>query len=462
MLLLTLLACADSDDHGALPGVPDDTTDTGDTSCGVCDTGDSGDDTATIDTDTSEVTPTCGDDACDATEGCTDCPEDCGACPATCGDTTCDEGESCWNCEGDCGACDCPNPVEVIIYDAAAWNVLADAFLADPSPCADYYFSIPSLSDDQTTPRSSGEPENMRARGPRLHAMAEFHWGGWSDASGTWYERGVEFRRRMVDAGYDVDAGDTWAVNELPSTVRSDDDARQNAMDVLEGLYDGPEGATDVKGAVFITGMGQATTNFSVYAPYLEDWLEDASFWESVNLHAEWWAQEVYTDPDYTCVAGASVAERSTATNAYVEHVARYAEVGPSTVNTAQSYLGRAYTPLMNAVWGSASGGYGNTDVPLDTMKHHVSGQVYAARSWSNSHDYPDGRIGFAWDRQDGVTDADLDDLAARLASSIHYAYDEGGGTAAHACSPSGAYTWCQCEVAGAAFNDGWDTFDTW
>jgi hypothetical protein len=212
---------------------------------------------------------------------------------------------------------------------------------------------------------------------------------------------------------------------------------------------------------VFTVGMGQNTTNLSTYEPYIEDWIEDATFWEQANLYARWWAQEVYADPTYTCVPDTTVAEVSNSLNEFVEHVAWHAEVGPSSANTAQSYFGRAYTPLMNAVW-MASSGYGDTDVPLDTMEKFVSHEVYAARAWSEDHNHPDGRLGFAWAREDGVVDADLAVLAARLASSIHYAYDEGGGLAAGACSPSGAYTWCSCEVSGASFNDAWDTFGSW
>ncbi len=95
-------------------------------------------------------------------------------------------------------------------------------------------------------------------------------------------------------------------------------------------------------------------------------------------------------------------------------------------------------------------------------MEHFVSHEVYAARAWSGDHNHPDGRLGFAWARSDDVVDADLTVLAGRLASAIHYAYDAGGGSAAGACSPSGAYTWCACEVSGASFNDGWDTFGSW
>lgn len=380
---------------------------------------------------------------------------------ASCGDATCDTSETCWDCAADCGACDCPTPVEVILYTQSAWTVLADALDADPSPCADYWISLPAPAEHKQDPRGGGEPEGIRARSPRLHALAEFHWSTWAAASGSWYDKGVDFRRRMAEAGYDVSAGDTWAINELPSSVRTEAATRADVVELLRGLYEGSAEDPDVTGVVFVVGMGHTTENFSVYTPALEDWLEDADFWAQANLHVSHWAQEVYADPDATCVVGATAAEVSTSLNHFVEHVAWHAEVGPDTANTAQSYLGRAYTPLMNAVW-QADAGYGDTDVPLETMEHFVSHEVYAARAWSEAHNHPDGRLGFAWARSDGVVDSDLAVLAARLASAVHHAYDAGGGSAAGACSPSGAYTWCACEVEGAAFNTGWDSFGSW
>ncbi len=355
----------------------------------------------------------------------------------------------------------CPWPVEVVVYDQSAWNVLADAFAADPSPCAHYWLSIPAVTSDKTQPRAGGAAAGIRARGSRFHAMAEFHWTSWSAVAGPWYDKGVEFRRRMEAAGYDLAAGDTWAINELPSSVRSDATVRQHVRDVVRGLHDGPAGAAPVEGAVFTVGLGQGTVNFSVYKPNLEDWIEDAAFWVDVNGRARWWGQEVYADPDYVCVGGTTVAGRSRHVNDYTQHLARLTAAGPATANTAQSYFSRAYTPMLNAVW-RARMGYGNTMIPLDAMKSHVSTQVYAARAWASSHAYPDGRIGFAWARQPGVTDADLAELAARLAAASHGAYDDGGGSAARACSPSGAFTWCACDVAGASFNEGWTTFASW
>ncbi len=415
-------------------------------SCGACATGTS---CSSAGSCVAGCVPTCGGRGC-GTNGCT----------GSCG--TCAAGEAC-DAAGRCAptATDCPIAGEVVIYTQGGWNLLADAFRADPSPCANYFISIPAVAGNKSYPRGGGEAAAMRARGARFHAAAEFHWTTWAAVAGmTWYEKGVEFRRRMTAAGYDVSAGDGWAINELPSSVRSDTTVRRAVRDVVRGLHDGPSGSPTSRGIVFIVGMGQATTNFAVYKPNLRDWLSDAPFWTDMNSYVRFWSQEVYANPDFSCVGGTTVAQRSTSTNEYVQHVARHANAGGAVSATSQSYLNRAYVPLMNAVWRAAA--YNTTTMSLDQMQHFASTQVYASRAWATSNPYPDGRIGFAWDLATGETDADRRTLAARLASAIHHAYGVGGGGAARACSPSGAFTWCQCVVAGAAFNPGWSTFATW
>ena len=95
-------------------------------------------------------------------------------------------------------------------------------------------------------------------------------------------------------------------------------------------------------------------------------------------------------------------------------------------------------------------------------MKKHVSTQIYAARTESSSHDYPDWHLGIAWNEQAPGTSDQIDELATRIADAVRGAYSDDGKGASYACSPSGAYTWCACDVAGAAFNPGWSTFETW
>jgi hypothetical protein len=145
---------------------------------------------------------------------------------------------------------------------------------------------------------------------------------------------------------------------------------------------------------------------------------------------------------------------------------ARLAFNGPSTAGTARAVFNQAWLPLLNATWHKEAGsGYGNTMVTLDQIKHHLSTQVYATRSWASSHPYPDNRIGFAWDPVNVNSlpttewDAQVRELASRLGSALKYAYAPDGGAANVACSPSGAYTWCACNVSGASFNASWPSF---
>jgi hypothetical protein len=83
--------------------------------------------------------------------------------------------------------------------------------------------------------------------------MAEIDLNGWrpwvaADSTRTGFDAGVEARRRMAAAGFDVDAGDIWAVNEFSSAVRTNTGAaRQNMRDLVRGLYTG-DGTTPVQG----------------------------------------------------------------------------------------------------------------------------------------------------------------------------------------------------------------------
>ena len=157
-----------------------------------------------------------------------------------------------------------------------------------------------ALSDDKTQPRAD-EAWRIRALGPAFHALAEINvtgWTAWVATTGkSWYEAGVEARRRMAAAGYDVAAGDTWALNELSSAVRQGiGDARANMRAFLKGLYDGDGVLPSARGAVFVAGIGQATGDLSVYQARLQDWYEDAEFWTDLSRYASDWSQEVYGD----------------------------------------------------------------------------------------------------------------------------------------------------------------------
>ncbi|MGH3714317.1 MAG: hypothetical protein ACRDT4_12775 [Micromonosporaceae bacterium] len=356
----------------------------------------------------------------------------------------------------------CPYNARVITYNPNGWTTLLDAFAANPTPCADYYITLPAIvtndSNSKLYPRGGAAVTNVRAKGGNFHPVAEFHYNKWAAVSGmTWYQKGVEFRRRMNAAGYDQTRQETWAINELPSTVRTDPAVRQNVRDLVRGLYQGPDGV-GLGGAVFVINFGHTTTYLPVYKGNMKDWTLDSAFWSTMNSYVRWWGQETYTSCSVTCVPGASIGEKSQYVNDFIEHPARLAFAGPTGAGAARSFFNESYMPLMTAYWKSST--YGGTNLPLDTMKKLVSLQTYAARAWAGSHVYPDGRIAFAWN--EAVSDpAGAQELATRLAAAIAGAYGD-GGTASRACSPSGAFTWCNPELSGANFNPAWQTFATW
>ena len=125
----------------------------------------------------------------------------------------------------------------------------------------------------------------------------------------------------MAATGYDVSAGDTWALNELSSAVRQGTgNARANMRAFLNGLYDGDGTLPPARGTVFIAGIGQATTDLSLYQARLQDWYEDSAFWSDLGRFASDWSQEVYGDIRHYAVPGATREARRDLLNEYLQH----------------------------------------------------------------------------------------------------------------------------------------------
>jgi hypothetical protein len=359
----------------------------------------------------------------------------------------------------------CPYPLEVVIWASHMWTPIADAFAANESPCAQYWVSVPGIAGDKTRLRT-GAAARIRDTSPRVHAMAELHWRTWNDWRAehrvSWREVGHEFRRRMADAGYCVESGDTWIINEIPSSVRTTASVRAGFEALVLGLFEGASGMPEARGAALVWNMGHATRNLSVYEPSVKAWLSDTAFWERMNRTVRFWGQETYVDPRFTCVRGSSLDARADRIAEFAMHPARLAAAAPDSAhaNAAESYLGRAYFPLLNGVWYSApENGYGDTRFAASEMADLVSEQVYATRRWADAHPYPDGRIGFAYaSRHDPP---DWAPLAEQIARATRNAYGRGNGPLA-ACWEDGAQRYCTCAKAGAAFNPTWSAFGTW
>src|ERR1043166_5847381 len=144
----------------------------------------------------------------------------------------------------DAGSC---AHTDAVIYSTDTL-LLVPRLHAAQSSCADYYVSSIPASDG-LTPRS-GIASTVRANGPQFHTLTEVRlrpWGIWVQQTGnSWYQAGVELRRRMVTAGFDVSQGDSWVVNEVgtPSSVDMAKDvfndagtARLDFRDFARGLY---------------------------------------------------------------------------------------------------------------------------------------------------------------------------------------------------------------------------------
>jgi uncharacterized repeat protein (TIGR01451 family) len=353
-------------------------------------------------------------------------------------------------------AADCQQ-LRAVFYTATDWLRLTTRLAANPSPCAQYYISVPPLAADKTELRTD-QAWRIRALGPSFHALAEINvtgWTAWVTTTGnSWYAAGVEARRRMATAGYDVAAGDTWALNELSSAVRQGvGNARANMRAFLNGLHDGDGVLPTAKGTVFIAGIGQATGDLSVYQARLQDWYEDPGFWSDLSLYASDWSQEVYGDVRNYAVAGMTRDARRDALNEYLQHQTALVGVAPGSAAAARTFLTAAYSPLANAAW-RYDASFGWTDVPVELMQDYVSAQTYAARSAAN------GRFGFAWSPRNlagipsGDFNAQTDALLVRLAAAISDSSQE--PTAA-----CGA-TWCTGTLEGAAATTAWSTFAAW
>jgi hypothetical protein len=238
----------------------------------------------------------------------------------------------------------------VIMYTATDWLRVATTLAKNASPCAQYYISIPPLTGNKTQPRP-GQAGLIRALGPNMHALAEINytaWNNWVAANdSTWFTAGVTARQLMTTAGYDVAAGDSWALNEVSSAVRRNSaSSRTNLSQFLQGLYDG--GGNPAKGVVFVIGVGQPGDQ-TAYRITMQSWLQDTTFWSTISQYVSDWMQEDYGDIRDYAVQGATAQQRRDALVQYLGHPMALANAGADLTTAARTFLVSAYGPLANA-----------------------------------------------------------------------------------------------------------------
>ena len=363
-------------------------------------------------------------------------------------------------------------PLRAVFYAPGDWLRLATTLAAKASPCAQYYISVPPVTADKTRQRP-GHAAQIRALGPTFHALAEIHlstWQKWVASTGsTWYQAGIDARRKMAAAGFDVTAGDTWALNEVTSAMRRGDGAgRANLREFLRGLFDAGGEGPPTRGVVFVVGIGQRVTEVATYKARLQEWLQDAAFWADMNTYVSDWSQEAYGDVRSYAAPGAPIAGRRDALVDYLRHGDLLAGVGGTASGTANAFFTSAASPLGNAAF-QWDFGFGYTLVDPGLMQHFVSAQVYAMRNHSVRFGRPSDHWGFAWaPRNSGsvpttewaaMTGSVLDRLATAIRDSASETLADPG---VRACGPNGRNLWCAGDLLGAALTDKWRVFRTW
>ena len=363
---------------------------------------------------------------------------------------------------------DC-RPLRAVFYAASDWLRLATRLAAHISPCAQYYISIPPVVGQKTRARP-GQAWRIRTLGPQFHAMAEIHlatWQKWvAQGNGSWYEAGVQARRSMVEAGFDVEAGDTWAINELTSgTRRGEGSSRAQIREFVRGLYDAGGDGLQAKGVVFVVGISQRVSDVGTYKARMQEWLQDAAFWSDMSAYVSDWSQEVYGDVRGYASPGAPAATRRDALVDYLRHSDLLASAGATASGTANAFFAATSSPLANAAW-QWSFGFGWTDVSRELMEQYVSAQVYALRNHSVRSGQQADHWGFAWAPRNHTqqtfdvfqqeTGAVLDRMAAAIRDTQEVVAEDPG---LNACL-DGRY--CVGDLEGATVVTRWRAFRAW
>lgn len=400
-------------------------------------------------------------------------------------------------------------PAATCTYHAKAvfWTGTADrmrlarALSAARSPCVEYWLSIPPLAADKKRLRVS-EDDAIRALG--IHPVAEFTTGettGWANwvnepgANRTWFDAGVEFRRAMDDAGYDVSAGETWLINEFDRTTMRDAPRaavdhewpparRADMRDLMHGLYQGAPGMPAAPGIaeIGIHFRHQNIPNVPRYRVDLKRWLLDAGFWRDADRYLRWIAVENYADSRLWAPPGSTLSARADHLEAYLFHDLELLRSAPRTARVARRFFERKFLPLANGGWRARGGeqfefvtGHGNTILDDVQMRQFVSEQVYAMRHYAGAHGRkaPSGRLGFSWQpcnrksasetecrAADEPFRQSLDHIADRMAESIRRAYGARRTSARDACVSSEGIDWCRGRLPGARFTQAWNDFE--
>lgn len=367
--------------------------------------------------------------------------------------------------------------------------------------CGDYYFA------QERAERFGLDPQcfkDERTSWPaNFHAAPVFNWNAWANwkqvNNKTWFDAGVEFRKRTVDAG--CQDGDKWFLNELHSdwfgfrfSEATRKAARARIVSALRGLYEGGT-LPDVTGfpADVARQHNLPEPGFTQYRTSLPKAYQAKNFWRSVRRYTEGWSKEVYNRCAQVCTGDAVATIANNGVNNYSYHQRFLALAAPDTSTDTyapvKTTLGEDYSPLMNAIFNSSLEVYGSR-ITLGQMTRLIRQQVYSARLAAEFRYGSAGRIGFAWKESDLYSFADprfdcndgpsneceraralaatakaAEQMAANLAAAIRNAYVPNALPLAACRDDDGTgplYVGCRPSRTGADYYPAWNRFKSW
>jgi hypothetical protein len=274
-----------------------------------------------------------------------------------------------------------------VYYTPNGNATLLQAIQAHYDPGTDYYFTVNGPASHKTQVRQSAVYDNMRVL-PNVHPVAEFNLAAWKKLPGTWFQKGVEFRKQMIASGLRAD--DMWAINEAGSGIRTNGVARRHLTDLVRGLYRAGGTLPRAQGIVFQQGPG--------YSQGLHGWHSDRRFWGALKNRVRYYMNETYASP------GSYDTWKPPRQTHYL--------LGGTQGLPKSHPLHGLYAPMMSAYWDSITNAYGNTKIRLSDMQRFVRSQSHMMKQHGQDV------YGFAWNEHPiDVHPADLQALASTLVS---------------------------------------------
>ena len=301
--------------------------------------------------------------------------------------------------------------------------------------CAEYYLTIPPADADKTEASETAGRSSRCGRSiltfipwPRSDSRRKpAGASGPSGKGGSFYDAGVEARRRMAKAGLDVGAGEIWAVNELGRTSARTSPAGEMRCAEFSAACTRAE-------TICQRRAGSSSTSAHSTSPSrrVQGDARGVAHRRGVLERPRQRVRRLLRGGGLRRPAGlggprASLADRTGALNDFFYHVPNLAQAGPNEADAARTVLERIRAADKRRV-ATRPHRANEPRLPRDDGPVHLR-EVYAMREYgADATTVPDDAIGFAWApnpaRRRATRMPGEDTVTKRLAAAIRDALD--------------------------------------